>query len=185
MSLIENADDPTTTDVIEVEGNFPENNANILFEVVNINIGGAIQDIIDAGGKDIVVFNLPNLDQTPLAQGLNEDDLEKLRDLVADHNDKLGDIVEQIEESNTGVNLIEIDVDQLFDDVLNNPSNFGFTNVTDNFSGVDLYTGVSLPPSMGHLDEYLFMDSVHVTTKAHQLIGDLVTNTLASEGLVI
>ncbi len=185
LSLIENADDPTTIDVIEVEGNFPKNNQDILFDVVNINIGGAIQDIIDAGGKNIVVFNLPNIAEIPIAQGLNDDDREKLRDLIEDHNDRLEDIVEHIEQLNTDVNLIEIDADELFDEILNNPSDFGFTNVTDNFSGIDLYTGGSLPPSMGNPDEYLFVDSVHPSTKAHQLIGDLVMDTLASEGLVI
>ena len=47
-------DDPATNDVIEAD--FPETGRerrDAVIEVVDINIGGAIQDIIDAGGENI------------------------------------------------------------------------------------------------------------------------------------
>lgn len=185
LRFIEDADNPATSYVIEVEADFPKKTKDLVIEVVDTNIGGAIQDIIDAGGENIVVFNLPDLDKLPLAQGLDNNEQKKLRNLTKAHNKRLEDMLERVEESNPNVNLIDIDANKLFDDILENPNNFGFTNVTDNFSGVDLYTGKSIPPSVGNINEYLFIDSVHPNTIAHQFFADLIINTLTNEGLVI
>ncbi len=185
LSFIEDADNPDTLDVIEVEADFPKKSKDAVVDVVDINIKGAIQDIIDVGGENIVVFNLPDLDILPLAQGLDIDNREKLRDLTKDHNDRLLDITGQLEESNPNVNLIHIDANKLFDDFILNPNEFGFTNVIDNYSGIDLYTQKSITPAVGNIDEYLFIDSVHPSTTAHQFIADLVIYELTSEGLIM
>ena len=179
-------DDPTTSDIIEAD--FPDTPQQIqetVLDVVDVNIAGAIQDIIDLGGKDLVVFNLPDLDKTPLTLSLDSDDRDKLSDLTADHNDRLLDSVEKFEESNPDVNIVHIDVNQLFDAIFDDPSAFGFTNVTDNYTGIDLYTGISQPPAGGNPNEYLFFDSVHFTTPAHNLIADLVMDELTNEGLIV
>lgn len=178
-------DDPTTSDVIET--NFPRRGAptrNAVIEVVDINIKGAIHDIIDAGGEDIVVFNLSDLDKTPLGSNLETKDQRKLRKLTELHNRRLSNVLDNIENSNPNVNIIEVDINGLFDDVLDNPGEFGFANVTDNFTGIDLYTGINQPPAVGNPDEYFFWDSAHPTTKAQGLISDLVLAELVDEGLI-
>ncbi|VEP16573.1 Phospholipase/lecithinase/hemolysin (fragment) [Hyella patelloides LEGE 07179] len=184
LSFIE--DDESTPDVIETD--FPETGRerrDAAIEVVDINIGGAIQDIIDAGGKDIVVFNLPDLDRTPLAQDLTSQDRRDLRKLTNLHNRRLSCLARKTERANPDVNIIEVDVNELFDDIRDDPNEFGFTNVTDNFTGIDVYTGINQPPSTGNPNEFLFWDSVHPTTTAQSLVTDLVMDELIDEGLII
>ena len=184
FSFIE--DDPNTPDVIEAD--FPDKSKeikNTVINVVDINIAGAIQDIIDLGGQDIVVFNLPDLDKTPLAQNLEKKDQENLKKLTQTHNKELRDLVKETEASNPDVNIIDVDINQLFDEIIKDPNAFGFTNVTDNYTGIDLYAETSQPPASGNPNEYLFWDSVHVTTTAQNLISELVTDELIAEGLII
>lgn len=179
-------DDPTTSDVIET--NFPKRGRetiNTILEVVDINIKGGIQDIIDAGGKNIVLFNLPDLDMTPLGQSLTREDERKLRKLTQKHNQRIDRLATNLEATNPDVNIIQIDVNQLFDDIIDNPSEFGLTNVTDNFTGIDLYTGINQAPANGNPEEYLFFDSAHPTSTVHDIISDLVSEQLLNEGLII
>ena len=180
------ADDPTTPDVVEAE--FPQTGKerkNAVIEVVDINIGGAIQDLIDAGGENIVVFNLPSLEATPLGQGLDKKDRKQLEKLTNKHNKRLSSLVKKTEKLNPDVNIIEVDIDDLFEDILDRPDEFGLTDVTDNFTGIDLYTGINQPPAMGNPEDYLFFDSVHPTTNVHGLVADLVMNELTDEGLIM
>lgn len=184
-------DDPTTPDVIET--NFPQNEQgrkNAVIEVVNINIRGAIRDIIDAGGKNIVVFNLADLDNTPLAQKLDKKDRNALDKLTRKHNKRLSNLVETIDRFNPHVNIVHIDVDELFDDVVKNPEEYGFTNVVDGYTQTDLYVngGIFDPTPTNPGDDpsnYLYWDSVHPTTAGHSLVAGLVAEQLIAEGFSI
>lgn len=178
-------DDPTTPEVIET--NFPERGRETIdavIEVIDINTKGAIKDIIDAGGRDIVVFNLPDLDKTPLARNLAPNDERKLRRLTNIHNRRLSTMVGKVETANPDVNIVEIDINELFDQIVANPGEFGLTNVTDNYIGVDLYANLNQPPAVGDPNEYFFWDSVHPSTTVHSLVADLVVNELTDEGLI-
>ena len=179
-------DDPATPETIEA--NFPETRQEIrdaVIDVVNINIKGAIQDLVDLGAEDIVLFNLPDLHKTPLGRSLEKEDRRSLRKLQNTHNRRLDSLAEDIEISSPGVNIINIDADELFDNILDNPNEFGITDEKSNFIGIDLYTGISQPPSQGDPNDFLFFDSVHPTTNVHSLVADLVTNELTNEGLII
>lgn len=149
FSFIE--DDPTTEEIIET--NFPDRNQEIVssvIEVVDINIGNAVRDIIDAGGENIAIFNLPNIDRTPLARNLVEKDRHILQKLTILHNQHLSKLIQETEVSNPNVNIFEIDVDRLFDEILENPHDFGLTNVVDNYSGIELYTGSNSSGTVGN-----------------------------------
>lgn len=179
-------DDPTTPDTIEAD--FPSKGKEIkqaVLDVVDINIGGAIQEIIDLGGKDIVVFNLPDLTVTPLGQKLDPSDQKSLKKLSRKHNKQLLETIESLEHSNPNVDIIHVNINPIVKKIIRKPHKFGFTNVTDNFTGIDLYTGISEPPSSGNPNDYLFFDSVHITTKGQNLIADLVMDELTNEGLII
>jgi phospholipase/lecithinase/hemolysin len=177
FSFIE--DDPTTEEVIET--NFPNSDREItgaVIKVVDINIGNAVREIIDAGGENIAIFNLPNIDRTPLAQKLVEKDRVTLQKLTLLHNRYLSNFIEETQVLNPEVNILEIDIDRLFDEILTKPHDFGLTNIVDNYSGIDIYTGNNSSSAEGNPNEYLFFDSVHPTTTAQGLIADLVLTQL-------
>jgi phospholipase/lecithinase/hemolysin len=179
-------DNPATPDVIET--NFPQRGRetiNAIIEVVDINIKGAVQDIIDAGGENILLFDLPDLDKTPLGQSLDKAGQRKLRKLTQKHNQRLDDLAAKTEAAYSDVNIIEIEINELADDIYKNPSEYGLTNVTDNFTGIDLYTGINQPPAIGDPNQYFYWDSVHPTTTVHNIIADFVSDQLVDEGLII
>jgi phospholipase/lecithinase/hemolysin len=93
-------------------------------------------------------------------------------------------LVDNIERTNPDVNIVEIDVNELVDEIFDNPGEFGLTHVTDNFSGIDLYADLNQPPASGNPNEYFYWDSVHPTTTVHNLVADLVLDELSSEDLI-
>ncbi len=172
-------DDPNTPDIIET--NFPKKTKKIVKEIVDTNIGGAIEDIIDLGGENIVVFSLPDLGETPLGLSLDPDDTEKLNDLTEDFNDRLLDSLEKFEESYSDINFVHVDLNDLFSDIFEEPEDYGLTNVNQGFTGTDLYTNNfdPTPTNPGDsADTYLFHDSVHPTTVGHRIIADFIIDEL-------
>ena len=86
------------------------------------------------------------------------------------------DLLETITLPGLGIHNTKIrrlDVAGLFDDVLSNPAAFGFTNTSE-----PLFDGASI---VGNPNEYVFMDPVHPTTKAHAIIADSAFALLSAD----
>lgn len=69
-----------------------------------------------------------------------------------------------------GVTIIEVDLFSLFDQLLANPSNFGFTNIAT--PCLNLSASFGFESLCGNPDEHLYWDAIHPTTKTHQFIAD-------------
>lgn len=143
------------------------------------NISNAVQSLYGVGARNFLLLNLPGLGNTPL--GLNLGLQEPLNQLTAAHNFLLNSAVNGLNQSLTGANIGLVDVDATFNQILQNPSEFGFTNVTDSWSNavaVCLEVGCEEFPNP---DEYLFWDQVHPTTVTHQIIADIAYSTVQSQ----
>ena len=132
------------------------------------NLQTNLQTLLTNGAKNILVGNLPNLGDTPgvsdpaQSAGLNL--------LTQGHNNALSTTLDILQTSFPHANIRLLDANQQFQTITNEPSLFGFTNVTDScLSGV-------VPCS--NPDEYLFWDSIHPTTRGHQLISNLALEAL-------
>jgi phospholipase/lecithinase/hemolysin len=125
------------------------------------NIVTAITDLAAVGGKNFVVANLPMLDQVPYAQTLTPAQQAGLHALTIAYNTNLKSQLTQLQ-SSLAVNIYQVDVASLFNDIQNNPAQYGFTNVTNSALGDGVYSGSG----------YLFWDGIHPTTAGHALIAD-------------
>lgn len=106
---------------------------------------------------------MPDIGLTPF--GLASGIAPQLTDISIFFNASLHSMVAALSAADPGLNLIEFDTFALFNSIVNDPAAYGFSNVTQPcLSGF----AVCANPA-----EYLFWDSVHPTTQAHQLIGDL------------
>lgn len=125
------------------------------------NLTSAVGLLTQAGAKNIMVLNLPDLGRTP--QALNTGTGANLTALIEKHNTTLKSALLPFS-SNPELNIIPVDVKNLSDEIFANPQAFGVNNVTQ--ACLTTNSSVCNNPS-----EFLFFDNVHPTTKFHNLIA--------------
>lgn len=133
------------------------------------NIANVVSALAGVGAKNILVVNLPDLGElpltntTPLADNLNI--------LTQAHNTLLSQTLDSLPLA-SDVDIFEVDINSLFRTVLNDPTRYNFTNVTEPCFDRLAGTLCSNP------DEYFFWDPIHPTAATHRLIGDFAAESL-------
>jgi thermolabile hemolysin len=135
------------------------------------NLSQAIQSLYQVGARSILVLNLPQLGDTPLAQKSEDTNPSQLNQLSNAHNTLLKTAVKQLSQSLPEIQLGLVDIRELFKMVIADPGQFGFTNVTDGC----IVVACSQP------EQYLFWDQLHPTTTAHQVIAEAVFSSLQGQ----
>lgn len=122
------------------------------------NLNRSLQSLIQSGAKRLLVANLPDLGQLPATR--NSEVSQKLSNFAATYNQSLQTILDQLRKSD--LSIVELDVFRIYQTAINNPDQYGFTNVTNACLG-----------SSANCDRYLFWDGIHPTTAAHKVLGDI------------
>jgi outer membrane lipase/esterase len=143
-----------------------------------------------AGAKYVVVYNLPDIGKTPESIAGGPAAQAGGTQLSLAFNGVLNAGISQL--SNNGLNVIPVNTFALLNEVIANPSAYGFTNVTQPACGAGSSSvqcgpaGSGLPYTYaaGTNQTYLFADGVHPTTAAHALLGQYVTSLLRAPGQV-
>jgi len=121
------------------------------------NIFNNILSLAAGGGKYFLWLNLPDLGLTPRAMTAGQTIPANLASSAfnAEWAIDLGKLQAQ------GINVVGVNVEALFAQIVANPGAFGFSNVTD--------------PGQGqpNPNSYLFWDDEHPTTAGHALVADL------------
>ncbi len=133
------------------------------------NLSTAVSSLADYGAKNIMVVNLPDLGKLPL-RNVDSQISSGLNALTEAHNLGLAANLDSLSQK-SDINIIPVDVNSLFNEVITAPGEFGFTNVTDSCLSV----------ACANPDEFLFWDDIHPTTTAHELVGELAVSALKSE----
>lgn len=153
--------------------------ANDFFEALTTGVGPAeligtgvsntthaVQVLWQAGARHILVLNLPDLGITPygLASGIGG----SISQLSAAYNQALEAALQSLAEAD--ILTIRVDAFSILQDMVGSPQEYGFVNVTQPC----LETG-------GDPAEYLFWDSVHPTTRGHEMLADKVRQSLIEQ----
>ncbi|MGB3512309.1 MAG: SGNH/GDSL hydrolase family protein [Microcoleaceae cyanobacterium] len=141
------------------------NTQDVQSSVGNLLVG--VNKLAAIGARNFMLPNIPDLGLTPFAQSLPPEQQQGLSLLREGHNSALA-AASEILEQESNINIINVDVRSLVDNIIANPADFGFTNVTDNF----LASGSSNP------DDFLFFDGVHPTTNAHIFVADTAIKSI-------
>jgi len=132
------------------------------------NVETAITSLVAAGAKNILTVNMPDLGTIPAADDPLVAAVWSLYSNAFNSQFLDPGFLAALDPS---VKLTEFDIFALFNDVIGNPSAYGFTNVTD--ACLQTLGPLPIAPPCASPDEYLFWDSAHPTAAAHQIIGDL------------
>jgi len=145
--------------------------APMIIQNALINTLAALTSLEQAGAKNILVLNLPDLGATPRMNGDWDPDPNNANDgtkLSSLYNYDLSLALSGFQGSNSDVNLMSLDVFGIMRLVLADPGAYGFDNVTGMLS------------TAGTTDlTYLFWDSIHPTTQGHEMIADFAYRTVA------
>lgn len=138
------------------------------------NLTNAINIFTSKGASNIVVVNLFDLGKTPGAQGSAE-----LTNATNNYNRSLNAALGEIARTKPNLNIIPLDVNALFHEIIAEPSRYGFVNVTNGYL-TEAASGIGFTP-----DQYLFIDTIHPTARGNQLIADYAIAVLKSPQTVI
>ena len=149
--------------------------------IVTDNIIDGITRLSDLGAQEFLIVNLPDIGEAPFADFLDAetplDIPEILSGLTLAHNELLSTKLDIFGASRPDTNIVTLDVNTLFADILATPEAFGLTNVTEscliNFQPGFVFDGICDNP-----DEFFFWDDTHPTTAAYTFISDLALATL-------
>ncbi|RQH21045.1 SGNH/GDSL hydrolase family protein [Okeania hirsuta] len=131
------------------------------------NLSVAVNKLASIGARNFLLPNLPDLGLTPFGQSLPPEQQQGLSLLSEGHNSGLA-AASQILEQDPNINIISPDFKTIVDNIIANPTDFGFTNVTDNF----LASGAINP------DDFLFFDNIHHTTNGHNFLADTAIKSI-------
>ncbi|WP_435017393.1 SGNH/GDSL hydrolase family protein [Tundrisphaera sp. TA3] len=131
------------------------------------NILSQITALSQAGAKEFVVPNLPQLGYTPAVAAFGPAAAAQFNLLTQDFNMRLAAGLGGLA-SGLGIRIHQLDVDGVFQQILANPSRFQISNITAAAKSGE--TG--LPGTVDRdADHFLFWDGVHPTARVHDLIG--------------
>jgi phospholipase/lecithinase/hemolysin len=125
------------------------------------NIAAEITALALAGAKQFVIPNLPPLGNLPITSSYPAPIPQELNELAQGFNAILQGEALQLEQG-LGIQIKIVDVNGLMTNVLNDPSQYGFTNVT---------TDAVQDNGGTNAQGYLFWDIVHPTADADALIA--------------
>ena len=130
------------------------------------NIDTLIQVLALDGATQFLVPNMPDLAQTPLFRNYPPAFRSFLTELTVSFNTQLDPVLQNLDASLPGVEITRFQIDDLFAKVIDNPSNYGFENVSDACLNISLSTICSNP------SQWLFWDDFHPTTAGQRLIAE-------------
>jgi phospholipase/lecithinase/hemolysin len=118
-------------------------------------IATQIGRLADAGARNFLSINLPLLGQTPRFAN----DRETMNSRSREFNVTLDSALDGILERNSELSILRADLGELFGQLIDMPTAFGFMNVTDEGLEADDATG------------FVFWDNIHPTTATHALLA--------------
>ncbi len=141
------------------------------------NISTAATRLLQAGARNVMILNLPNLGDIPGSRAGGPVAVAQGNQITQLHNSALQGAVATLRER-TGANIILVDINAATNAVFANPSLFGFSNLTTPcFVGT---TPTGACATQAAADASLYFDPIHPTTAGHRLVAQFVNGTLAA-----
>lgn len=136
------------------------------------NIAANVNTLIEAGATHFFIPNLPNLGLTPYANAIGAATDATL--FSTTFNSALASELAVLSMQHPGIDLMQFDTYSFFNNLVADPSNYGFANIHD--SCLTLTTTGFI--SCSNPNEYIFWDDFHPTTQAHLVLANAFARAL-------
>ncbi len=171
-------------DLLDLLSN-PSGNPQLVIGTAMAQTAAAVQKLVLAGAKNILVLNLPDLSKTPRVIALNDPIVSAgARALAQAYNQALAFTLHQLEVA-FQLDIIEMDVFAMTEDITSNPRKYLFWSVD---------TPILNPNGTTRRfpNRYLFFDDIHPSFAGHRVImrtglkalGCPIPGDVNSDGLV-
>jgi phospholipase/lecithinase/hemolysin len=141
------------------------------------NISNSVSLLTQAGAKNVLVFNLPDLGKTPDAAAKGSS--STFTDLASRHNQTLATALNNFR-SQPNINVVPVDISSRFNQLLANPGELGIKNTTDACVIATGFLDLNIQSVCNNPNDFLFFDDVHPTTLVHRLISETALTALNS-----
>jgi phospholipase/lecithinase/hemolysin/uncharacterized protein YhjY with autotransporter beta-barrel domain len=142
------------------------------------NIETGLRKIAALGARRAVVFNIFDLDKIPtFVADLGASGAATAETLATRHNAALPTRLDSVR-ADTGLDIVLVDVDAMYDDIFQNPSRYGFTNLTEGCIDETTLTETGACSDAESAAATLYFDGTHPTTAAHGYIAELFEATI-------
>jgi outer membrane lipase/esterase len=147
-----------------------------------------VEALWKAGGRYILVPNLPNIGDIPESHLLGSGYISAGNDAARVFNNRL---LSQLNSS--GINVIQADVRSFIDEMIAHPAGFGFSTENHNFVAFDGASFTDIPAVEGvngagsmapDPSRYIFFDGIHPTTYAADIISQYYLSILGAPGRI-
>ena len=155
-------------------------NSDPIQELANklFSITGVVANLIAAGATKVLVPNLPDLGRIP--EFASTANAASATAVTLAWNAGLLDFMNLLAQQ-TSAEIFFLDVFGVFNDLLEAPANFGFTNTVDQCRGVETFLGIPIAETeCANPTQFVFWDEIHPTTAAHQLLGQAAFELLTT-----
>jgi phospholipase/lecithinase/hemolysin len=146
------------------------------------NVDSAIGSLAGDGAKNFLILTVPDLGATPDAIAGGPVVQFGASALAAQFDSALMSSVDAIA-SLDSLNLSTLDTYALLDEIVANPSSYGFTNVTSPCvtGAIDYVGGTACASTLAAQNQYLFWDDLHPTAAGHAIVADAALAVLTPE----
>lgn len=142
------------------------------------NISGYVTGLAAAGATQFLVPNLGDLGRTPFAITHNE--VAAAQNFSLLFNAELAAQLGMVSSAFPAAHISQFDTYSFLNEVIQNPGNFGLTDVQDSCLG-----GIAGLVPCGSPDSHLFWDDFHPTTKGHGIIGAAFASAVPEPEMVV
>ena len=129
-----------------------------------------ISELSQLGAKQMVVLTLPPIADTPYARQAGANAQALANGYTQSYNNYLEQSLAAVH-NQTGMNIITLNGQTLFNQLVSNPASYGIVNTTD--EGMLAYLNGN-----SNYSRYLFWDGVHPTTYTHGIVAQYVSSAV-------
>ncbi len=134
----------------------------------------SIEALYDAGARNFVILDLPQLGETPFFNTVPVVSAQ-LNAATSVFNFELSSLTRSLRRKLHHAKIADTKISRLFEFITHTPRLFGLQNVSDSATSFDSVTGIGIALNPGvDPNRYLFWDSVHPTAQAHKIIAAYV-----------